>query len=82
MEWTNIPTGVFAQAKELGLCSLLPLACLLCSIAVQQNKLGVGRSVPLEKAVAPHPDTLAWKIPWTEEPGALQSMGSLRVRHD
>ena len=35
-----------------------------------------------EKAVAPHSSTLAWKIPWMEEPGRLQSMGSLRVRHD
>ena len=37
---------------------------------------------PLEKAVAPHSSTLAWKIPWTEEPGRLQSVGSLRVGHD
>ena len=36
----------------------------------------------LEKAMAPHSSTLAWKIPWTEEPGKLQSMGSLRVGHD
>ena len=36
----------------------------------------------LEKAMAPHSSTLAWKIPWTEEPSRLQSMGSLRVRHD
>ena len=35
-----------------------------------------------EKAMAPHSSTLAWKIPWTEEPGRLQSMGSLRVEHD
>ena len=35
-----------------------------------------------EKAMAPHSSTLAWKTPWTEEPGRLQSMGSLRVRHD
>ena len=35
-----------------------------------------------EKAMAPLSSTLAWKIPWTEEPGRLQSMGSLRVRHD
>ena len=34
------------------------------------------------KAMAPHSSTLAWKIPWTEEPGGLQSMGSLRVGHD
>ena len=36
----------------------------------------------MEKAMAPHSSTLAWKIPCTEEPGRLQSMGSLRVRHD
>ena len=36
----------------------------------------------MEKVMAPHSSTLAWKIPWTEEPGGLQSMGSLRVRHD
>ena len=32
--------------------------------------------------MAPHSSTLAWKIPWTEEPGGLQSIGSLRFRHD
>ena len=36
----------------------------------------------LEKAMAPHSSTLAWKIPWTEEPGRLQSMESLRVGHN
>ena len=36
----------------------------------------------VEKAMAPHSNTLAWKIPWMEEPDRLQSMGSLRVRHD
>ena len=35
-----------------------------------------------EKTMAPHSSTLAWKIPWTEEPGRLQSIGSLRVGHD
>ena len=35
-----------------------------------------------EKAMAPHSSTLAWEIPWTEEPGRLQSMGSLRIGHD
>ena len=35
-----------------------------------------------EKAMATHSSTLAWKIPWTEEPGRLQSMGALRVRND
>ena len=36
----------------------------------------------MEKAMTPHSSTLAWKIPWTEEPGRLQSMGSLRVGHN
>ena len=36
----------------------------------------------MEKAMAPHSSTLAWKMPWTEEPGRLQSMGSIRVGHD
>ena len=40
------------------------------------------RKVQMEKAMAPHSSTLAWKIPWTQEPGRLQSMGSLRVGHD
>ena len=37
---------------------------------------------PLEKEVAAHSSIFAWKIPWTEEPGGLQFMGSQRVRHD
>ena len=37
---------------------------------------------PLEKGMATHPSILAWRIPWTEEPGRLQSMGSQRVGHD
>ena len=36
----------------------------------------------MEKAMAPHSGALAWKVPWMEEPGGLQSMGSLRVGHD
>ena len=36
----------------------------------------------MEKAMAPHSSTLAWRIPWIEEPGRLQFLGSLRVRHD
>ena len=37
---------------------------------------------PLEKEIATHSSILAWKIPWTEEPGGLQCMGSQRVKHD
>ena len=42
----------------------------------------LGREVPLEKEMATHSSTLAWRIRWTEKPGGLQSMGSQRVRHD
>ena len=54
-----------------------------CSYEIKRRLL-LGRKVMtnLEKAMAPHSSTLAWKIPWTEKPGGLQSMGSLRVRHN
>jgi len=42
----------------------------------------LGRDDLLEKEMATHPSILAWKIPWTEDPGGLQSMGLQKVRHD
>ena len=54
------------------------LGCLKSSCL----SFGIQQSREVEKAMAPHSTTLAWKIPWMEEPGGLQSMGSLRVRHD
>ena len=42
----------------------------------------LGREDPLEKEMAIHSSTIAWKIPWIEEPGRLQFMGLQRVRHD
>ena len=42
----------------------------------------LGWDDPLEEDMATHSSILAWRIPWTEEPGGLQSMGSQRVRHD
>ena len=51
--------------------------------AVQETRVrSLGREDPLEKEMAAHSSTLAWKIPWTEEPGRLQTMGWQRVRHD
>ena len=53
------------------------------SPAMQESPVhSLGQEEPFEKEMAPHSSTLAWKIPWMEEPGGLQSMGSLRVRHD
>ena len=59
-----------------------PTAYLLNQILwVGPGTLGLYQLLP-EKAMAPHSSTLAWKIPWTEKPGRLQSMGSPRVGHD
>ena len=48
----------------------------------ESDGLDVGSEKRVEKAMAPHSSTLAWKIPRMEEPGRLQSMGLHRVRHD
>ena len=51
--------------------------------AMQETWVRVlGWEKTLEKGMATHYSILAWRIPWTEEPGGLQSMGSQRVRHD
>ena len=50
--------------------------------AMQENRVrSLGWEDPLEKEMATHASIVAWKIPWMEEPGKLQSMGSQRVRH-
>ena len=54
-----------------------------CMPAMQETWVqSLGREDPLEKEMATHSSTLARKIPWIEEPGGLQSMGSQRVGHD
>ena len=68
-EMENIRGGVAQTVKNL---------LVMCETQV----LSLGREDPLEKAVATHSSILAWKIPWMEELGGLQSMGSLRVGHD
>ena len=51
--------------------------------ATQETRVqSLGREDPLEKEMATHSSILAWRIPWTEEAGGLQSMGSQRVRHN
>ena len=50
--------------------------------AIQETWVqSLGQADPLEKGKAIHSSILVWRIPWTEEPGGLQSMGSQRVRH-
>ena len=51
--------------------------------AMQETRVqSLGQEDPLEKEMATHPSTLAWKMPWTEEPSRLQSMGLQAVGHD
>ena len=71
------------NSLHLGICWRLSLLYILgfqirCAMILQRNQ-GIKKlsSIHSEKAMAPHSSTLAWKIPWTEEPGRLQSMGSL-----
>ena len=52
------------------------------SIMRETRVRSLGREDPLEKEMAIHSSTIAWKIPWTEELGRLQSMGSKTVGHD
>ena len=66
---------------------LFPGTILEIQVAQEQEAdwekcLDLAQTLTLEKAMAPHSSTLAWKIPWMEEPGRLQSMGSLRVGHN
>ena len=56
---------------------------LKCLPAMQETRdRSLGREDPLEKEMATHSSILAWRIPWTEEPGGLQSTGLQRVGHD
>ena len=51
--------------------------------AMQETQVqSLGQEDPLQKGLATHSSILAWKVPWTEKPGRLQSMGSQRVGHD
>ena len=67
----RVETGI--SAKRLSLVVWWKLIVIFTKVIVMEMT---------EKAMTPHSSTLAWKIPWTEEPGRLQSMGSLRVGQD
>ena len=66
------------------MASLNPISLMIFCIfwEIREKRIWRVPEEELEKAMAPHSSTLAWKIPWTEEPGRLQSMGSLRVGHN
>ena len=75
---------VWYKTLQKLLLSLFPSGSDGKASACHAGDLGLipGWEDPLEKEIATHSSNLAWKIPWTEEPGGLQSMGSQRVRHD
>ena len=75
----------------VGVCHLTPPICIYfpggsvgknLPVVQETQVLSLGREDPLEKKMATHSRTLAWKIPWMEEPHRLQSMGLQRVGHD
>ena len=68
--------------RDLRLCSLVAQT-VKCHPAMQETwARSLGQEDRLEKEIATHSSILAWRIPWTEEPGGLQSMGSQRDGHD
>jgi len=71
------PGSQFAALRNKGLDATTPMLPLLF-----QSLTGVGHFPALEKEMATHSSVLAWRIPGTEEPGGLPSMGSHRVGHD
>ena len=85
------PDEASPRAKVLlGRCPLYAVASIwisyvyssLSKLTQAPSEFWEDVSLQSEKAMAPYSSTLAWKIPWMEEPGGLQSMGSLRVGHD
>ena len=71
----------YLPGAKLGWTSLVAQMVKLSTM--RETHIGaLGWEDPLEKEMAIHSSTIAWKIPWTEEPGMLQSMGSQRVRYD
>ena len=67
----------------LSMSEIQPRLCISLPACWSSHSICSVYSYPFkEKAMEPHSSTLAWKLPWTEEPGGLQSMGSQRVRQD
>ena len=82
MSYTDNRKGVSTRAIWLILWSSL-VAQMVKKLPVMQETgvRSLGHEDPLEKGMATHSSILAWRIPWTEEPDRLQSIGSHRVRH-
>ena len=75
--WAGSGLGTLGDKSRHGHC-----VCIYCFISLTLSTLRASSLSLLEKEMATHSIILAWRIPWTEEPGRLQSMGSQRVGHD
>ena len=87
LEWVAFPLSrVSSQPRDWTqvshIASLVAQTVKCLSTMQETGVQSLGWEDPLEKEMAIHSSTIAWKIPWTEEPGRLQSMGSQRVGHD
>ena len=81
--WYNIYYRLSALQSNITLSCFLVAQRLKRLPARQETRVqSLGWEDPLEKEMATHSSILAWRIPWTEEPGSLQSTGSQRVGHD
>ena len=82
--WTGLDLSDWSQLWKSQLADESWSGDQMSSWTWKNNLCPLRRAIQLltEKAMAPHSSTLAWKIPWTKEPGGLQSMGSLRVGHN
>ena len=81
-----LPLHILSRVFIRSHCFSLSFSLLFLSLGIIDILFWIvllwGSSLCMEKAMAPHSSTLAWKIPWMEEPRRLQFMGSLRVTHD
>ena len=79
LDWPKSSFGVFCKIRKI--CLVAQTVKRLS--AMQETRVrSLGWEDPLEKEMAAHSSILAWKIPWTAQPGRLPSMGSQRVGHD
>ena len=75
-------TYVSYISVNLSWASLVAQMIKNLSVMLETRVWSLGQEDPLEKGMTTHSTILAWRIPWTEEPGGLQSMGLQRVGHD
>ena len=83
MQGTDTAQGTAVATQDCRCLASLAAQMVENPPAMQETRVpSLGRKDPLEKGMASHSSTVTWRIPWTEEPGGLQSVGSQRVGRD